>query len=433
MAVVGITVLLAAGCGSSSKNSTKATTAATSASQSTSGGASNTSSDVGVSPTTIKIGYISSLTGNASSTFADGPAGAMARIAAQNAQGGINGRKIQLVSVDDQSAPLGDRNAAQDLASNKGVFGVIDYSPYTYGGYSVLQKAGIPVTGYAFDGPEWGAEPNSNMFSYLPPVATPYNGKYIYPDWTGTFLHAIGVTRVAGLAYGISPSSQASIKVIFANAAAHGLSSCYQNYSVPFGGVDFTAAALTIKSSGCNGVVGSFVDASDVALSTAVKQGGINTKQVYYTGYDQSTLSSDAAKAAFEGDYFQTVTIFDQSIPAAAKMMDNLKLYAKGYQAGTIPDFGMQGSYIAADLMIKGLEVAGQNPTRKSFISSLRQVTSYDAGGLLPSPTSFANFGTPQMIPAINCAHYVQLKNGQFVIADPGGKPVCAGTVSFKS
>jgi branched-chain amino acid transport system substrate-binding protein len=319
------------------------------------------------------------------------------------------------------------------LATNKGVFGVIDYSPYTYGGYSVLQMAGIPVTGYAFDGPEWGAQPNSNMFSYSPPVATPYNGQYIYPDWTGVFLHDIGVKKPAGLAYAISPSSQASIKVIFAGASAHGLSSCYQNYSVPFGGVDFTAAVLSIKNAGCDAVIGSFVDASDVALSTAVKQSGSKATQMYFTGYDQTTLSSPTAKAAFEGDYFLTLTIFDPSIPAAATMLNNLKQYAKGYQPGTIPDYGMQGSYIAADLMIKGLEVAGQNPTRKSFISNLRQVTNYNAAGLLPSTTSFTNFGTAQMIPPTSCNHVVQLKNGQFVIADPGGKPVCAANVSFKA
>jgi branched-chain amino acid transport system substrate-binding protein len=436
--VVAIAALaLVAGCGSSSKkNSVTATTTGgvtTGGPTSTTvGPASNTSSDVGVTPTTIKLGYISSLTGNASSTFADGPAGAMARIAAQNAAGGIDGRKIELVSVDDQSSPAGDATASQVLATQKGIFGVIDYSPYTFGGARVLQEKGIPVTGYAFDGPEWGAKPNSNMFSYLPPYATPYDGDYYYYDWTGKFLHEIGATKPAGLAYGISPSSQASIKVIFAGAASNGLSACYQNYSVPFGGVDFTAAALAIKNSSCDAVIGSFVDSSDVGLSTAVKQTGIAAKQLYFTGYDQATLSSPSAKTAFEGDYFQNVIIFDPSNPAIATMLDNLAKYDSSFHSGNLPDFGLYGSYIAADLMIKGLEGAGQNPTRKSFISNLRQVSSYDAGGILPSPTTFTNFGTPQMLPPTYCFNFVQLKSGHFVNANPGGKPVCAGKVTFK-
>jgi hypothetical protein len=74
---------------------------------------------------------------------------------------------------------------------------------------------------------------------------------------------------------------------------------------------------------------------------------------------------------------------------------------------------------------------AGQNPTRTSFINNLRQVTDYTAGGILPSPTSFANFGTPQMMGTPGCTQFVQLSNGQFVNANPGGKPVCGSIVKF--
>ena len=112
-------------------------------------------------------------------------------------------------------------------------------------------------------------------------------------------------------------------------------------------------------------------------------------------------------------------------------MLGNISKYDSSFKTGDIPDFGLQGSYIAADLMIAGLQGAGQNPTRQSFISNLRQVTNYTAGGILPSPTSFANFGTPQMIPQSVCDQFVQLVNGNFVNANPGGKPVCAPPIKF--
>jgi branched-chain amino acid transport system substrate-binding protein len=425
--------MVVAGCGSSSKTGSSATTGAAGSSGSGAGGstAGSKASETGVSATTIKIGYISSLTGNASSTFADGPAGALARIDAQNAAGGLDGRQVQLVSVDDESTPTQDATAARDLI-NKGVFGVVDYSPYTFGGARVLSQAGVPVTGYSFDGPEWGQPGSENMFSYQPPISSSWNGKYHYYNTAGMFLASIGAKKVGGLAYGISPSSQASIKAIFAGAGQSGLSGCYQNYSVPFGGVDFTAAALAIKGAGCDALVGSFVDASDVALSTAIKQAGIAAKQLYYTGYDASTLASPAAKQAFDGDYFQSQVLFDRSNPGVATMLDNLAKYDRSFAAGSLPDFGLFGSYISADLMIKGLEKAGQNPTRKSFISNLRTVTDYNAGGILPSPTPFTNFGTPQMLPPTSCEYYVQLTKGQFVPMS-GGKPVCAGLVTFNA
>ncbi len=349
----------------------------------------------------------------------------------QNAAGGVDGRQIQLVQVDDQSTPAGDLAAAQRLVS-EGVFGVVDYSAFTFGGYKVLQAAGIPVTGYAFDGPEWGEQPNSNMFSFLPPDSTAWNGKYYYYNYTGKFLAAIGSKKPAGFAYGISPSSQASIRVVYEGASQNGLSDCYANYSVPFGGVDFTADVLQVKAAGCDSVIGSFVDSSDQAMATAVTQAGLtNVKKLFYTGYDSNTLSTAATRAAYAGSYFENTIIWDANNPPVGTMLANLAKYDPSFHTGDLPDFGTWGSYIATDLMIKGLQVAGQNPTRKAFINNLRQVSAYNAGGVLPSPTSFTNFGTPQMLPATGCINFVRLQGSQFINADPNGQPVCSGLVSF--
>jgi branched-chain amino acid transport system substrate-binding protein len=367
----------------------------------------------------------------ASSTFVDGPKGAQARFYAQNAAGGVDGRQIQMITVDGQSTPAGNLAAAERLIAD-GVYAVIDYSSFTFGGYKVLQQAGIPVTGYAFDGPEWGQEPNSNMFSFLPPVSTSWGGYYYYPNWAGTFLKSISGDKPAGFAYGISPSSQASIKVIYEGASQSGVSNCYANYSVPFGGVDFTADVLSVKNAGCNAVIGSFVDASDEAMATEISQAGLtNVKKLWYTGYDSTTLATPATKTAFEGSYFATAEIWYPSTPPIATMLDNLNKYDPNFKVGDIPDFGMQGSYIAADLMVFGLQHAGQNPTRQSFISNLRQVTAYNAGGILPGSTSFTDFGTPAMNGTQGCEQFVQLVNGAFVNANPSGKPVCASNIKF--
>ena len=262
------TMLMVTACGSSSKNSSTGTSTPSGSTATSTGGAGNTASAPGVTSSTIKIGYISSLTGVSSSNFADGPQGALARFNAQNTAGGVDGRKIQMISVDDTSTPAGNLAAAQRLIAD-GVYAVVDYSAFTYGGFKVLQEAGIPVTGWSFDGPEWGIEPNSNMFSYLPPISTAWGGYYYYPNYSGVFLKAIGADKPAGFAYGISPSSKASIKVIYEGASQSGVSNCYANYSVPFGGVDFTADVLSVKNAGCNVVVGSFVDSSDEAMATA--------------------------------------------------------------------------------------------------------------------------------------------------------------------
>ena len=53
----------------------------------------------------ITLVMITSLTGEGASEFSNAPAGFNARIALQNAQGGIDGHKINGVVLDDQTSP----------------------------------------------------------------------------------------------------------------------------------------------------------------------------------------------------------------------------------------------------------------------------------------------------------------------------------------
>jgi branched-chain amino acid transport system substrate-binding protein len=417
VALLGLAALVAAGCGSSTKSGTPSSTAGNTGTTAASG-AANSASAPGVTSNSITIGLITSVTGNASSTFADTADGAQAAVAAQNAAGGVNGRKLVLVTGDDQSAVSADLTAAQDLVQNKKVFAVIGYSPYQFGSTAYLQKQGVPVVGAAFDGPEWGVQPYTNMFSYIPLDAH-------YPALTidGTFLKSIGVTNMAGLAYGISPSSTASIKQMQKSVVNAGLKAGYTNLSVPFGGADFTADVLAMKSAGINGFACSCVESSDLAVATAAKQGGVAAKGLFFTGYSQSTLSDPTAAAAAQGQYFTTVTVpYELHRPGTDAILANLKKYDPKYTGGN-PDYGLQGGYLSTQLLIKGLQVAGQNPTRSSFISGLRGVTSYDDAGVLPSPVSFAldQFG---LYPQHSCAYFVQLEGTAFV-----PKPEVCGTV----
>ncbi|HLY83232.1 MAG TPA: ABC transporter substrate-binding protein, partial [Acidimicrobiales bacterium] len=214
--------LLAAGCSSSAKKATTtATTAASTGSTAAGTGgscgnpANNTASAPGITKDTVHIAMITSVTGNASSTFVDTGDGANARIQAQNAKGGVCGRKIVMDVVDDTSTPAGDLTASQAAVESKGAFAVMGWSPYLFGGIRYLQGAGIPVVGGGFDGPEWHQQPYTNMFTTL--ATDPTKEAYTYQ---GEFFKKIGATNIAGLAYGASPSSTASIKQLKASVEA---------------------------------------------------------------------------------------------------------------------------------------------------------------------------------------------------------------------
>jgi branched-chain amino acid transport system substrate-binding protein len=390
-----------------------------------------TSSAPGVTPSTISIGFIASMTGVASGGYATADQGALARIDLQNAMGGVDGRKLKLVVRDDTSSPTTLMTDASELAQN--TFGVIPIDSFTFEAAPALQKEGVPVTGYEVDGPEWGLQPYTNMFSFTPPVSTPYNGVYYTYGYFGKFLKSLGVTKLANLTYSISPSAIQAVKDAQAAASQYGISDCYDDLSVPFGATDFTSPVLTIKQNGCNGLEAPMVDNSDVALAQAIKNAGLSNtvKQLYYTGYGEDVLDNPSARASYEGAYISTNVNFTTPNPAVQKMLNALKKYIPTYQ-GPIPDYGEYNAYIGMDLMIKGLELAGRNPTRQSFIANLHKVTDYTAEGIFPEPGvsfSLKSFGTVAMLPRTACEYIVQLKGDRYVVAN-GGKLACGPRVA---
>ncbi len=391
----------------------------------TTGTASAATSSAAKAP--ITLGYIGDLTGVAASSFADGAGAARARIDAQNARGGVDGHKLKLIVVDDQSSPTEALTAAQDLIS-RGVFGIIEDSAFIFGADHYLAQQGIPVTGGGFDGPEWGTQPFSNFFTFTPATSSTFGGKYYTYTYTAKFLRDIGVTRLAGLAYTTS-SSTASIHEMFDEAHdLGGPQECYSNYSVPFGTADFTADVLQIKSSHCNGVVGSFVDTSDVAMAQAIKNAGLDAKQLYFTGYDNDVTDNPGAARAMDGAYVQSPYNFTTPNAATRQMLATLKKY--DHFSG-VPDIGIYDAYLATDLMIYGLEHAGKNPTRASFIKNLRSVGSYNDGGILPSPVTFKHFGTVQMLPKTFCNYFVQLQGTTWHVYQ--NRPICGTLIPSPS
>jgi branched-chain amino acid transport system substrate-binding protein len=387
-------------------------------------------STAGVTSKTVTLGFLGDLTGLAASTFSDGYGAAEARIAMQNAEGGVNGRKLKLVKADTESSPTTTLTATEDLVENKHVFGVITDSAFTYGGSTYLTRAGVPVTGDGIDGPEWGN--TSNMFDIEQPSNTTYkNGKSYTYLALSNFLKLIGATKVATFGYAISPSSILSTQQTVGADSAVGLKNCYENTSVPFGGVDFTADVLQMKAAGCNAVVGSLLSSSNVALSQAIQQAGLHLKQFYFTSYGQDTITSSIADSALDDTYSEGTASKGKSAVVKANLTwyKELKKYDPSYHGG-IPDTGQTIGWDAADLMIEGLKVAGKNLTRASFIAKLRQVKTYTIGGLFSSPLSF-NY-LKGYFPPKNCDNFVELKGKSFVPVPSSGAAVCGKLYAYK-
>ena len=118
-------------------------------------GSAATGDSTGVTAKAIEVGYIFSKAGLAGSTFQFAGDGFNARVKAQNAKGGVNGRKIS-VQIADDSGAQNNLVAAQDLVQNRKVFLVVNNSPFAFLGYRFLLDNGVPMLGGGYDGNEYG-------------------------------------------------------------------------------------------------------------------------------------------------------------------------------------------------------------------------------------------------------------------------------------
>ena len=362
------------------------------------------------SATPLTLVMISSLTGPGSSEFSQAAAGFNARVALQNAQGGVNGHKINGIVLDDQTSPTQIATAVQEALS-KGAIGIVSTSPLFFLAAKAPNQQGVPVTGGFFDGPEWGTAPyQSNMFAS---DVGSVNPKYPVNTAIGSFMKAHGGTVICSYGYGISPSStRSAIGTVDSFVHAGGKEGVLDT-SIPFGSVDMTTPALVAKQKGCNAFYAGLDDNSNFALATALKQDGVTPKVlVFPTGFESSIINSPSWNSV-QGGYFDSEFHPFQLPNAGTKQMQSaLEKYA-GFTPSQFPNFSQYESWAGADLMLKGIQAAGSNPTHASVIKALRGITNYNANGLLPYTLNYTNnFGKN---PAKSCGWYMLAQKNGFV------------------
>jgi branched-chain amino acid transport system substrate-binding protein len=287
--------------------------------------------------------------------------------------------------IDDQTSPSQIATAVQEADSK--AFGIVSQSPLFFLAAKYPNQAGVPVTGSYDDGPEWGTAPyQSNMFASDEGSVDP---KYPVNTQIGDFLKAHGGTVIGSYGYGISPSSSRAA-IATADSFQHaGGKIGVLDTSVPFGSVAFTPAALSAKQHGINAMVPAMDANSNYALAQALKDAGVKLKATLYaTGYEPDVINGPAW-SALQGAYFFS-PFRPWSLPNAGtqQMQAAMEKYAH-FTKTQFPTFGQYESWAGADLMIKGLEMAGANPTQAAVNKDLRNLKSYNANGLLPESINY--------------------------------------------
>ncbi len=337
-------------------------------------------------PAPYTIALITSETGPAAPQDVGTAQAFEARLAMQNARGGVNGHKLVPLVLDDQTSPTQISTDVQEAIS-RGAIGIVSESPVFFLAAKYAQQAGVPVTGDDSDGPEWGQKPYTNMFAA---VYGSLNPQYPANTLYGTLLKKFGGTKVATYAIGISPDSVRANSDVMQSFARVGGKTLINDTSVPFGSVDFTGAALIAKEKGVDALWPNLDSASDVALTEAYEHAGVKLKvDVLPAGLSPSLINSPSWPELQGVIFLSEVHPFQLPNAGTRQMQAALEKYAH-YSSTDFPNFSESNVWLGADLMVKGIQGAGANASRSSVIKAIRGIKNYNGNGLLANSIDFS-------------------------------------------
>jgi branched-chain amino acid transport system substrate-binding protein len=387
-------------------------------------GQGSTSTSPGVTSNSVTIGLMTSFTGPAAAQFANVYNGFAAYIAKVNAAGGVNGRKINIVKVDDQGSPSAAVTAVRSAVQVRHIFALASVGITVYAVEAYLKGQNVPVIGVPIDGPEW-APPNNNMFAVIGSASA----KYPAPVFFGKYLKSGGCTRVGMVVINV-PSAVGAAKNAIASAKAQGIAVPYANLTIPTTQTGFDAIAQSLKAANIDCLYSEMIDPENLSLLAAVKAAGISTK---VTVLDAQPTSADLQNPQNKAD-LQGAVAYGPFYPPNANTAGT-KAVASAlatYQGQTTPyDENEAFGWMSAAGVVAGLQAAGKNLTRADYMSSLRNVSGFDAGGIGLTPLDFtASFGTGAQgggpAPDV-CVIYSKLSGTNWVV-DP--TQVCGGLLS---
>ena len=184
------------------------------------------------------------------------------------------------------------------------------------------------------------------------------------------FFKKVGAKRIAVLGFDNSASTN-SVNTNTAAFKKSGLKVVYK-VIVPAGSTAFTAIAQKMKEKKADAIYTAMDVVQNAPMLDAVDQAGIRSQFkaiVFPFGYDPRI---PGAFASFEGVYIGIdFKPYEDNLPGHQAFK---KYYAQVNGASAVTSQISMVSWLSAEAMIKGFEVAGKCPTDKAFITKLRKV-----------------------------------------------------------
>ena len=322
----------------------------------------------------IVIGQSAPLSGSNKDLGTDIRNGATAYFKRVNDAGGVNGRRIELVSLDDANdTKRSEANTKQLLEQNNPI------ALYGYGS-ATLSRPALPLAEAAkipFVAPFTGADPMRKFNRYV------YNHRASYADELEKIVEhytTFGVKRFAVLYYDDAVGKENFGAVERAlksrNLAPVAVASVTRTQT------DFTKELAAVGKSSPDVVILTTLYKTSADFIKGMKKAGVGT-QFVSTSFAGSTALANSLGADGLG------VAMSQIVPSYLKRSVPV---VKEYQAAMEAALGKKEfsytsleSYIAAKVLVEGLRRAGPQPTREKLLAALDSVSGYDVGGYLVS------------------------------------------------
>lgn len=394
-------VVTAAACGSS-----------TSSSPSTSSGTTPTSAaggaTPGITPSTITVGQVDTLSGPVPGLFEGAKDGTQAYLNYINSKGGVDGRKLRLDTQDDAFSGANYATETQQLV-NRDFALVGGFSLFDASGVPAINSTQIPDVTFSLS-EERALDPYNYSPDPLVVGGTRLGPLVYYKQHYPTAIKHVGTifTNVA--------TAEAQSRAVFAGMSSLGYQIVYQRIAGPLES-DFTADVLKMRANGVQAVyivgmsVGQVADlAKDMQLEN-FKPAFFSTNGVAY----DSSFVTDAGSAAEGVMSDLQAALFGGEDAANVPAVSQFDTWVRRTNPQAHLDTYAVYGWASAELFVQALQSVGPNPTRPAVLAALNKITSFDASGLIAE-------GNPAQKVPETCWILAKVSNGKWVRTGPAPK-----------
>ncbi len=323
----------------------------------------------GITPTSILIGQSAAFTGPAAQLGIQYRDGAKLWLDYINAQGGINGRKIELKSRDDKyESKLAAENTKKLIEEDR-VFLLFAYvgTPTSQASLPIFTAARVP-----FVAPFTGAELLRAPFNrYI------FNVRASYYDETEKivdYLARTGVKKFAVFyqndAYGQAGLEGVKRALTRRNMQPMALGTVERNTT------NVAEAVKTINAAEPEATVMISAYTSIAEFVKQMKKAG-SISQFFNVSFVGSKALAEALGSEGRGVMISQVVPFPWS-----PMVPIVKEYLEFAKKGNVDvNYSSLEGFIAAKVLVEGLRRAGKEPTRDKFIAAMESLTNLEIGG----------------------------------------------------